>query len=165
MFASAKLCPVELSHVVCSVFHSGNLEKVARFLWPTVTNLPPSLLAKSIVYGWTWNLGCYRTLIFKSILSCPVLWDSFSLVSPQDMDKVVGEVRSTTCMSRPWPAWFIKEAQSGLLDWFQLLINSGLSGVVPKCLNETVICPIWKKATLDINDFNNLPPVSDFYAF
>lgn len=40
--------------------------------------------------------------------SCPVLCDCFQVMQPEDVDKILGGVKSTTCMLDPCPSWLIK---------------------------------------------------------
>lgn len=90
--------------------------------------------------------------------SCLVLWDASSLISPENVDRTVGEVRPTTFMLYPCPAWLIKEAQAGLQNC-PILNWSFLSGIRPSSLKEAIICPLPKKSTLDLADMANFCPV------
>lgn len=42
--------------------------------------------------------------------SCPVLWDSFQLLQPEDMNRLLWSVRPSACVLDPCPAGFIRSA-------------------------------------------------------
>ncbi|XP_062823493.1 UPF0538 protein C2orf76 homolog isoform X1 [Anolis carolinensis] len=46
----------------------------------------------------------------------PILWDSFQLVLPDDVEGILGSVRATTCALDPCPSWLVKLAKDGLLE-------------------------------------------------
>ncbi|XP_062992110.1 uncharacterized protein LOC134404983, partial [Elgaria multicarinata webbii] len=91
-----------------------------------------------------------------------VLLDEFQLVRPEDVDKVLGQVRSTTCMLDPCPSWLITSNKEGIAGWVQEVVNASLrEGVVPASLKEAVIRPLLKKPNLDPEDVNNYRPVAN----
>uniref|UniRef100_A0A803TNY3 Reverse transcriptase domain-containing protein n=1 Tax=Anolis carolinensis TaxID=28377 RepID=A0A803TNY3_ANOCA len=93
---------------------------------------------------------------------CQILFYSFQLVQPDDVDKVLGAVRATTCILDPCPSWLIKLAGGGLVDWFSGIINASLQqGHVPSCLKKAIVRPILKKVTLDSLLLNNYRPISN----
>ena len=78
------------------------------------------------------------------------------------MDKVLGQVRSTTCVLAPCPSWLITSNKEGITDWVQEVVNASLrEGVVPASLKEVVIRPHLKKSYLDLEDVNNYRPVAN----
>ncbi|KAF7246325.1 Phospholipase ABHD3, partial [Varanus komodoensis] len=49
--------------------------------------------------------------------SGPELLDEFQLLRPDDVDKVLGQVRPTTCLLDPCPSWLIKDSKHGIGTW------------------------------------------------
>uniref|UniRef100_A0A803SN06 Reverse transcriptase domain-containing protein n=1 Tax=Anolis carolinensis TaxID=28377 RepID=A0A803SN06_ANOCA len=94
--------------------------------------------------------------------ACPILMDSFQLVQPEDVDKVLGEVRATTCILDPCPSWLIKEARGGLAEWVKVVVNASLQeGIFPASLKLAVIKPLLKKPSLDPTQLENFRPISN----
>uniref|UniRef100_A0A803SUT5 Reverse transcriptase domain-containing protein n=1 Tax=Anolis carolinensis TaxID=28377 RepID=A0A803SUT5_ANOCA len=93
---------------------------------------------------------------------CSILWDSFQFVQPDDVDKILGAVRATTCVLDPCPSWLLKQASGGLVDWFVAIINASLGqGKFPSSLKQAVVRPILKKASLDPTNPCNYRPISN----
>uniref|UniRef100_A0A803TWG0 Reverse transcriptase domain-containing protein n=1 Tax=Anolis carolinensis TaxID=28377 RepID=A0A803TWG0_ANOCA len=93
---------------------------------------------------------------------CSILWDSFQFVQPDDVDKILGAVRATTCALDPCPSWLLKQASGGLVDWFVAIINAFLGqGKFPSSLKQAVVRPILKKASLDPTNPCNYRPISN----
>lgn len=66
----------------------------------------------------------------------PVLWDDFSLLVPEEVDRVVAEVGRTTGVFDPCPSWLVKTARGGLQQWLaarnSCLIKKWRKARVPK---------------------------------
>uniref|UniRef100_A0A803T782 Reverse transcriptase domain-containing protein n=1 Tax=Anolis carolinensis TaxID=28377 RepID=A0A803T782_ANOCA len=93
--------------------------------------------------------------------ACPVLMDSFQLVELEDVDKILGEARPTTCILDPCPSWLVREARGGLAEWVKVVVNASLrDGKVPASLKTAVIKPLLKKPSLDPTQFRNFQPIS-----
>ena len=76
-----------------------------------------------------------------------VLMDEFQLLRPEDVDRVLGSVCSTTTLLDPCP--FVRSAR-GVHTWVQEAVNASLrEGAVPTTLKEAVIRPLLKKPNLD----------------
>nr|XP_060618433.1 uncharacterized protein LOC132767443 [Anolis sagrei ordinatus] len=94
--------------------------------------------------------------------ACPVLMDSFQLVKPEDVDKILGGMRPTTCILDPCPSWLLKEARGGLAEWVKVVVNASLrEGKIPASLKQAIIKPLLKKPSLDPTKFDNYRPVSN----
>ncbi|XP_062839868.1 uncharacterized protein LOC134299860 [Anolis carolinensis] len=94
--------------------------------------------------------------------ACPVLMGSFQLVELKDVDKVLGEVRATTCILDPCPSWLMREARGGLAEWVKVMANASLwDGKFPVSLKMAVIKLLLKKASLDPTLFRNFWPISN----
>uniref|UniRef100_A0A803TQ40 Reverse transcriptase domain-containing protein n=1 Tax=Anolis carolinensis TaxID=28377 RepID=A0A803TQ40_ANOCA len=94
--------------------------------------------------------------------SCPILMDSFQLVELEDVDKVLGEARATTCILDPCPSWLVREARGGLAEWVKAVVNASLrDGIFPASLKLAVIKPLLKKPSLDPTQLENYRPISN----
>ncbi|KAF7247933.1 Nephrocystin-3 [Varanus komodoensis] len=94
--------------------------------------------------------------------SGPELLDEFQLLRPDDVDKVLGRVRPTTCLLDPCPSWLIKDSKHGIGTWILEVVNASLrEGRVPAPLKEAVVRPVLKKASLDPGMAANYRPVAN----
>ncbi|KAF7246131.1 Transmembrane protein 68 [Varanus komodoensis] len=92
----------------------------------------------------------------------PQLMDDFQLLRPDDVDKVLGKVRPTTCLLDPCPSWLLKKAKDGNGTWILEVVNASLrDGRVPAPLKEVVVRPFLKKASLDPEVATNYRPVAN----
>ncbi|KAF7246401.1 Matrix metalloproteinase-16 [Varanus komodoensis] len=96
------------------------------------------------------------------LLSGPQLMDEFQLLWPDDVDKVLGQVRSTTCLLDPCLSWLLKKAKDEIGTWILEVVNASLrDGWVPAPLKEAVVQPVLKKASLDSEMATNYRPVAN----
>ncbi|KAF7254138.1 hypothetical protein EYD10_00669 [Varanus komodoensis] len=94
--------------------------------------------------------------------SGPDLLDEFQLLRPDDVDKVLGRVRPTTCLLDPCPSWLINDSKHGIGTWILEVVNASLrEGRVPAPLKEAVIRLVLKKASLDPEMATNYRPVAN----
>ncbi|KAF7245550.1 hypothetical protein EYD10_08337 [Varanus komodoensis] len=94
--------------------------------------------------------------------SGPKLMDEFQLLQPDDVDKVLGQVRPTTCLLDPCPSWLINNTKHGIGTWILEVVNTSLrEGWVPAPLKEAVVRPILKKTSLDPEMATNYRPVAN----
>ncbi|KAF7241729.1 putative RNA-directed DNA polymerase from transposon BS [Varanus komodoensis] len=94
--------------------------------------------------------------------SGPKLLEEFQLLRPNDVDKVLGRVRPTTCLLDPCPSWLINNSKHGIGTWILEVVNASLrEGRVPAPLKEAVIRPVLKKASLDPEMATNYRPVAN----
>ncbi|KAF7254400.1 hypothetical protein EYD10_00419 [Varanus komodoensis] len=94
--------------------------------------------------------------------SGPKLMDEFQLLGPDDVDKVLGRVRPTTCLLDPCPSLLINNAKHGIGTWILEVVNASLrEGRVPAPLKEAVVQPVLKKASLDPEMAANYRPVAN----
>ncbi|KAF7239428.1 Visinin-like protein 1 [Varanus komodoensis] len=90
------------------------------------------------------------------------LLDEFQLLRPDDVDKVLGQVHTTTCVLDPCPSWLLSKAKHGIGSWIQEVINAFLKdGRVPAPLKEVVVRPVLKKASLDPEMAASYRPVAN----
>lgn len=84
--------------------------------------------------------------------SGPGLWVEFSIVQPEKLEKIVGEVRPTNTGLHGW---------GGLDSGSTPVINSSLRiGVLPTVLKQAIIGPLMKKTSLGPTELGNYRPVS-----
>ncbi|KAF7249458.1 RNA-directed DNA polymerase from mobile element jockey [Varanus komodoensis] len=94
--------------------------------------------------------------------SGPKLLEEFQLLRPDDVDKVLGQVRPTTCLLDPCPSWLINNSKHGIGTWILEVVNASLrEGRVPAPLKEAVIRPVLKKASLDPEMATNYRPTAN----
>ncbi|KAF7252401.1 hypothetical protein EYD10_01895 [Varanus komodoensis] len=92
----------------------------------------------------------------------PKLMDEFQLLRPDDVDKVLGRVRPTTCLLDPCLSWLINNAKHGIGIWILEVVNASLrEGRVPASLKEVVVRPVLKKVSLDPEMATNYRPVAN----
>ncbi|XP_062835007.1 uncharacterized protein LOC134298508 [Anolis carolinensis] len=161
--ASAKNCPAELFRVVRGLLYpvpqdgipdnsAARCEVFARFFADKVA------LIRS---GFDTILTAASEDVTRAP-ACPILMDSFQLVELEDVDKVLGEVRATTCILDPCPSWLVREARGGLAEWVKVVVNASLrEGIFPVSLKLAVIKPLLKKLSLDPTQLENLQPISN----
>ncbi|KAF7248337.1 C3a anaphylatoxin chemotactic receptor [Varanus komodoensis] len=88
--------------------------------------------------------------------------DEFQLLWPDDVDKVLGQVRPTTCLLDPCPSWLINNTKHGIGIWILEVVNACLrEGWVPAPLKEAVVRPVLKKASLHPEMATNYRPVAN----
>uniref|UniRef100_A0A670II27 Reverse transcriptase domain-containing protein n=1 Tax=Podarcis muralis TaxID=64176 RepID=A0A670II27_PODMU len=96
------------------------------------------------------------------VLSGPVTRDQFQSVTSEDVDRLLGQVKPTTCLLDPCPSWLIKASREGLGDGLRGVVNAFLcEGAFPDPLKEVVIKPLLKKTSLDPANLANYHPVSN----
>ncbi|KAF7242038.1 putative RNA-directed DNA polymerase from transposon BS [Varanus komodoensis] len=94
------------------------------------------------------NVVCGRQLPYYVFHK--ILLDEFQLMRPDDVDKVLGQVRPTTCLLDTCPSWLLTKAKHWIGAWILEVINASLrDGRVPAPLKEAVVRPVPKKASLD----------------
>ncbi|KAF7244332.1 hypothetical protein EYD10_09255 [Varanus komodoensis] len=94
--------------------------------------------------------------------SGPELLDEFQLLRPDDVDKVLGQVRPTTCLLDPCPSWFINNSKHRIGTWILEVVNTSLrEGRVSAPLKEAVVQLVLKKASLDPEMATNYRPVAN----
>lgn len=58
--------------------------------------------------------------------ACPVFWDAFHSVRPENVDRIRRGVRPPTSALDPCPSCLIKAAQEELVDWLSFIGNASL---------------------------------------
>ena len=90
------------------------------------------------------------------------LFETFDLVTPSELLKVIKSCSSATCRLDPIPTWLLKDNIEYLLPLLTDIVNSSLStGVFPKGAHTAIIKPLLKLSTLDKNELKSYRPVSN----
>uniref|UniRef100_A0A8D0BC31 Reverse transcriptase domain-containing protein n=1 Tax=Salvator merianae TaxID=96440 RepID=A0A8D0BC31_SALMN len=93
---------------------------------------------------------------------CPVIWEEFELVMPDEVDKAMGAVSSATCLLDPCPSWLVSTSREVTRGWVQAIVNASLrEGSFPAPYKEAIVRPLLKKPSLDPTVLNNYRPVSN----
>ena len=86
---------------------------------------------------------------------------AFTEVPQDNVDKIIRNSPTKSCLLDPWPSFLIKECSDILLPSVTKLVNCSLiEGCIPDGLKTAVVSPIIKQATLPEDDFKNYCPVS-----
>ncbi|KAF7250584.1 CDC42 small effector protein 2-A [Varanus komodoensis] len=98
--------------------------------------------------------------------SAHTLLDEFQLLRPDDVDKVLGQVRTTTCLLDLCPSWLLSKAKHGIGSWiWEVIITSLKDGRVPAPLKEAVVRLVLKEASLDPEMAVHYRPVANILFF
>lgn len=49
-----------------------------------------------------------------------------ALVQPEEVDRIVGEIRSTISLLNPCPSWLVKVARERLQQWMAPIVNAAI---------------------------------------
>jgi hypothetical protein len=92
----------------------------------------------------------------------PLKFTSFSLVSQEDVRKIINTAKSTSCELDPIPTWLLKQTLEPLLPVITSMVNKSLEmGLVPDSMKSAIIVPLLKKILLDPEILKNFRPVSN----
>ena len=90
------------------------------------------------------------------------LFETFELVTPADLSKVIMSCSNATCRLDPIPTWLLKDNVEHLLPLLTDIVNTSLStGVFPKEAHSAIIKPTLKSTTLNKNELKSYRPVSN----
>ncbi|XP_053120685.1 uncharacterized protein LOC128331367 [Hemicordylus capensis] len=160
--ASADSCSAELSQVVKSLISTS-----------PVSNQLPEVLCCDALSEFFADKICIRanldstfsagsTKEVSSNPSCSIRLDQFQSVIPEDVDKLLGAVWSTTCSLDPCPTWLLRSSREIIRGGLVNIINALLrEGKVPPCLKEAITRPFLNKPSLDPSAMGNYRPISN----
>jgi hypothetical protein len=87
---------------------------------------------------------------------------SFSKVSTEYLQKVVGKIASKSCELDPLPAKILKMSMNCLLPVISKVVNLSLeTGKLPTSLKSSVIKPLLKKQGMPTDEFTSFRPISN----
>jgi len=93
--------------------------------------------------------------------STPTITD-WSIVTSDEVEKLIGSLPNKTCQSDPAPTWLGKEMRRLLSPFICLLFNKSFTiGCFPQEFKEAVFRPLLKKSWLDASELKNYRPVSN----
>ena len=87
--------------------------------------------------------------------------DSFSLITLDQLTKLISGSKPTTCILDPIPTKLLKEILPLINSTLLNTINLSSSGYVPRSFKTAVIKPLLKKPTLDPEVLANYRPISN----
>ncbi|XP_070800657.1 uncharacterized protein, partial [Pituophis catenifer annectens] len=91
-----------------------------------------------------------------------VIWDEFNPVTPEEVDRIMGKLSTSTCLLDPCPSWLVYSAREVTRGWIQAVITASLGeGSFLAALKEAMVRPLLKKPALDPAILNNFRPVSN----
>jgi len=87
---------------------------------------------------------------------------SWTTVTVDEVEKLIGSSLNKTCQLDPVPTWLVKDMSGILAPFVALLFNRSLvTGCFPSDFKRAVVRPLLKKSRLDASDRNNYRPVSN----
>ena len=93
--------------------------------------------------------------------SIPPRFNSFSPISEGEVEKIILNSPTKSCLIDPLPTFLVKECLDLLLPSITKLVNYSLSeSLVPDGFKNAVVTPLIKKPSLPVEDLKNYRPVS-----
>ena len=106
----------------------------------------------------------FKPTKLKSVVapsSIPPRFNSFSPISEAEVEKIILNSPTKSCLIDPLPTFLVKECLDLLLPARTKLINYSLSeSLVPDGFKNAVVTPLIKKPSLPVEDLKNYRPVS-----
>ena len=94
--------------------------------------------------------------------TCANLFDRFTMITSEELIKIVSVMNKTTCSSDPFPSKLLMSHLPTIIDTIMHIINLCLStSVFPASFKSAVVLPLIKKPGLDPQVFKNYRPVSN----
>ena len=109
------------------------------------------------------SLPSYSFGSMDSIMpTCANLFDRFTMITSEELSKIVSVMNKTTCSSDPFPSKLLVSHLPTIIDTIMHIINLCLStSVFPASFKSAVVLPLIKKLGLDPQVFENFRPVSN----
>ena len=93
---------------------------------------------------------------------CSMNFTAFNQVTLENVHQLIKKVPSKSCASDPIPTFVLKCCLDTLLIPIVLIINTSFqTAVFPKLLKQSLIAPIIKNSSLDVNELSNYRPISN----
>ena len=94
--------------------------------------------------------------------TCANLFDRFTMITSEELIKIVSVMNKTTCSSDPFPSKLLMSHLPTIIDTIMHIINLCLStSVFSASFKSAVVLPLIKKPGLDPQVFKNYRPVSN----
>ena len=109
------------------------------------------------------NVSPYSCGSMDSIMhTCANLFDRFTMITSEELIKIVSIMNKTTCSSDPFPSKLLMSHLPTIIDTIMHIINLCLStSVFLASFKSAVVLPLIKKPGLDPQVFKNYRPVSN----
>ena len=93
---------------------------------------------------------------------CTVLFESFTMITSEELINIVSAMNKTTCSSDPFPSKFLMSHLPTIIDTITHMIHLCIStSVFPSSSKSAIALPLIKKPGLDPQVLKNYRPVSD----
>ena len=100
------------------------------------------------------------------IPTCANLLERITMITSEELIKIVSVINKTTCSSDPFPSKFLISHLPTIIDTIVHIINLCLStSVFPSSCKSAVVFPLIKKPVLDPQVFKDHRPVSNLSFF
>ena len=97
------------------------------------------------------------------MLYCTVLLESFTMITSEELIKIISVMNKTTCSSDPFPSKLLMSHLPTIIDTITHMINLCIStSVFPSSCKSAIVLPLIKKHGLDPQVLKNYRPVSNF---
>jgi hypothetical protein len=106
------------------------------------------------------GLNCHTDIV--ELLSADTKFESFQVLSVDDVKKIVCEMKNKSCALDPMPTYWVKKYLSELSPILTRIVNTSLQeGVFPLNCKNALVKPLIKKPEMDRNVLKNYRPVSN----
>ena len=88
---------------------------------------------------------------------CTVLLESFTMITSEELIKIISVMNKTTCPSDPFPSKLLRSHLPTIIDTITHMINLCIStSVFPSSCKSAIVLPLIKKPGLDPQVFKKL---------
>ena len=93
---------------------------------------------------------------------CTVLLESFTMITSEELIKIISVMNKTTCSSDPFPSKLLMSHLPTIIDTITHMINLCIStSAFPSSCKSAIVLPLIKKPGLDPQVLKNYRPVSN----
>ncbi len=109
------------------------------------------------------SLPPYSFESMDSVLpTCTTILDNFSLVTKEELIKIISTMNKTTCASDPFPTKLLMSHLPTIIDVILHIVNLCIStSIFPMSCKSSIVKPLIKKPGLDSEILKNYRPVSN----
>ena len=113
------------------------------------------------------SLPSYSFGTMDSILpACTTIFENFTLVTTEELSKIISCMNKTTCASDPFPTRLLISYLPIIIDVILHIVNLCITtNVFPLPCKSSIVTPLIKKPGLDAEILKNYRPVSNFSFF
>ena len=100
-------------------------------------------------------------VVYTDINRCNSSFTAFNEVTLIDVYKLINKSSNKSCFSDPIPTFVVKSCLDTLLIHLVHIINTSLlTAVFPKLLKQSLITPLKKNYSLEVNELSNYRPIA-----